>query len=68
MTSEIINPELLSIIACPKCKESIELDRENRVLICRRCQLAYEIRNGIPIMLMDEAKPLEELYGQARGQ
>jgi uncharacterized protein len=54
-----INKELLDILACPKCKSSIFLNESQDGLICRQCRLLYEIRDGIPIMLIDEAKPIE---------
>ena len=58
---EVIAPELLDILACPKCKGDIELDEKNSVLICRRCAIFYRIEDGIPIMLIDEARPISEL-------
>ncbi|HOV85459.1 MAG TPA: Trm112 family protein [Syntrophobacteraceae bacterium] len=54
-----IQKELLDILACPKCKGSITLNESRDGLICRQCELLYEIRDGIPIMLIEEAKPLE---------
>lgn len=56
--NETISRELLEILACPKCKGEIELDRQGRALICRTCRLVYEIREGIPVMLIEEAKAL----------
>ncbi len=53
-----INPELLKILACPKCKGDIYLNPSRDGLICDHCKLMYEIRDDIPIMLIDEAKPL----------
>ena len=53
-----ISEELLEILACPKCKGDIYLNEAKDGLICDRCRLLYEIRDGIPIMLIDEAKPL----------
>lgn len=53
-----INKELLDILACPKCKGEVRLTPEEDGLICERCRLLYEIREDIPIMLIDEAKPL----------
>lgn len=53
-----IHPELLEILACPKCKGDLRLSDSQDGLICDRCRLVYEIRDGIPIMLIDEAKPL----------
>ncbi len=55
-----IKKELLEILACPKCKGDIELSKKGDSLICRKCSLKYEIKDGIPVMLIDEAKPLEE--------
>jgi len=53
-----INQELLEILACPKCKGEIYLNESEDGLICKACQLVYEIRDDIPIMLIEEAKPL----------
>jgi hypothetical protein len=53
-----IHPELLEILACPQCKGDLRLSDSQDGLICDRCRLVYEIRDGIPIMLIDEAKPL----------
>ena len=55
-----IHPELLEILACPKCKGDIQLNASQDSLICDQCRLVYEIRDGIPIMLIDEAKPLSD--------
>ena len=53
-----INPEFLKILACPKCKGDIRLEEARQGLVCDRCKLVYEIRDDIPIMLIEEAKPL----------
>ena len=55
-----INQELLDILACPKCKGDIHLNDAGDGLICDSCKLLYEIRDDIPIMLIDEAKALDE--------
>jgi uncharacterized protein YbaR (Trm112 family) len=55
-----IDPKLLEILVCPLTKETLEYDRENQELISRGAKLAYPIRDGIPIMLPDEARPLED--------
>ena len=52
-----LNKELLEILACPKCKSKIELTEKEDGLKCEKCRLMYEIRDDIPIMLIDEAKP-----------
>jgi hypothetical protein len=53
-----ISKELLDILACPKCKGEIHLNETDDGLICDKCRLLYEIRDDIPIMLIEEAKPL----------
>lgn len=53
-----INQELLDILACPQCKGEIHLNDTQDGLICEACRLVYEIRDDIPIMLIEEAKPL----------
>ncbi len=55
-----ISKELLDILACPKCKGTIVLNESQDGLICHQCRLLYEIRDDIPIMLIDEAKPLQD--------
>ncbi|MCF6246476.1 MAG: Trm112 family protein [Desulfobacula sp.] len=53
-----ISKELLEILVCPKCKGEIQLNDKEDGLVCEACKLVYEIRDDIPIMLIDEAKPL----------
>lgn len=53
-----ISQELLEILACPKCKGDIYLNEAEDGLICEKCRLVYEIKDDIPIMLIEEAKPL----------
>lgn len=54
-----IKKELLDILACPKCKGDIRLSKNGDGLICDNCKLVYEIKDDIPIMLIDEAKKVE---------
>jgi hypothetical protein len=54
----MIDKELLEILVCPKCKGELEYKPDQSELICNACRLRYEIRDDIPIMLVDEAKPL----------
>lgn len=54
-----ISKDLLDILACPKCKGSVHLNPEATGLVCPACGLLYEIRDDIPIMLIEEAKPIE---------
>ncbi|MDX9787000.1 MAG: Trm112 family protein [Desulfobacterales bacterium] len=54
-----VSKELLDILACPKCKGPLSLNEAENGLICHHCKLLYEIRDDIPIMLIDEAKPID---------
>lgn len=51
--------ELLAILVCPKCRGELEHRTREAEFVCPACRLRYPIRDGIPIMLIDEAKPLE---------
>ena len=55
----MISEELLEILACPKCKGPVGLTEKEDGLICDTCKLLYEIRDGIPVMLIDEAKKID---------
>ena len=55
-----IDPKLLEILVCPLTKTTLEYDAARQELVSRAAKLAYPIRDGIPIMLPDEARPLEE--------
>jgi uncharacterized protein YbaR (Trm112 family) len=55
-----IDPKLLEILVCPVTKTMLEYDRERQELISRAAKLAYPIRDGIPIMLPEEARKLDE--------
>ena len=51
-----LSPELLEILACPKCKGDLEYRPEpEEQLVCHACRLAYRVEDGIPVMLIDEA-------------
>ena len=55
-----IDPKLLEILVCPLTKTTLEYDAERQELVSRAARLAYPIRDGIPIMLPDEARALED--------
>ncbi|MGH6865839.1 MAG: Trm112 family protein [Methyloceanibacter sp.] len=55
-----VDPKLLEILVCPLTKTSLDYDAERQELISRAAGLAYPIRDGIPIMLPDEARKLDE--------
>jgi uncharacterized protein YbaR (Trm112 family) len=53
-----VEARLLDILACPICKGSLQYHRKEEVLVCRGDRLAFPIRDGIPVMLEDEARVL----------
>jgi uncharacterized protein len=53
-----MDPRLLEILVCPICKGPLGYRKEARELVCKPCRLAYPIRDGIPVMLEDEARQL----------
>ncbi|MDB5545415.1 MAG: hypothetical protein JWO64_2564 [Hyphomicrobiales bacterium] len=55
-----IDPRLLEILVCPLSKTTLEYDRTRQELISRAMHLAYPIRDGIPIMVPDEARVIED--------
>ncbi len=55
-----INERLLAILVCPKCKGDLVLTENSDGLICNACKLKYEIKDDIPIMLIDQAIPLDQ--------
>ena len=55
-----VDPKLLEILVCPLTKSPLIYDRERQELISKKAGLAYPIRDGIPVMLPDEARPLSE--------
>jgi uncharacterized protein len=57
---EAIDPRLLDILVCPLTKGPLRYDRAAGELVSLQARLAYPIRDGIPIMLVDEARPLDE--------
>ncbi len=65
----MIPEKLLRILVCPKCKGELEHrvsegtgqgEERRETLICRKCRLMYEVKHGIPNMIVEEARPLEE--------
>ena len=63
--SGTIDPKLLEILVCPLTKTTLEYDAERQELISWAAKLAFPIRDGIPIMLVDEARELDAAGGGA---
>jgi hypothetical protein len=60
MSKSGLDPKLMEILVCPVTKGPLEYDSSNNELISKQAKLAYPIRDGIPIMLADEARKIEE--------
>ena len=58
MSETELSTNLLDLLVCPLTKGPLEYDKENNELISKEAKLAYPIRDGIPIMLVDEARDL----------
>jgi len=54
-----LDPQLLEILACPKCKGRLELKSDGAALLCRTCRLAYAVADEIPNLIIEDAQPIE---------
>jgi uncharacterized protein YbaR (Trm112 family) len=52
----MISEELRTMLACPACKGDLEPDAARSALLCRHCALSFPVRDGIPVMLIDQAE------------
>jgi uncharacterized protein YbaR (Trm112 family) len=55
-----VDPKLLEILVCPLTKQRLDYDRDAQELISRSAKLAFPIRDGIPVLLVDEARKLDD--------
>lgn len=60
LAANAVDPKLLEILVCPLTKGALRYDRDKQELVSREAGLAYPIRDGIPIMLVDEARQLND--------
>tara|TARA_R110002073_G_scaffold141534_4_gene292673 strand:+ start:35755 stop:35964 length:210 start_codon:yes stop_codon:yes gene_type:complete len=60
-TNRVVDPKLLEILVCPVTRGPLVYDREAQELVSEGAGLAYPIRDGIPIMLPEEARQLEQI-------
>ena len=58
-----MDPRFVEILVCPACKGPLLFDKTAQELICKPCQLAYPVRDGIPVMMQDEARSLPAAQG-----
>ncbi len=56
----MLKKELLDILVCPKCKGKLEYKKDVDELVCHSCRLAYAVKDDIPIMLIDEARKMND--------
>jgi uncharacterized protein YbaR (Trm112 family) len=56
-----LSDELKAVLACPKCKGEVVFPEGRAEIHCERCQLAYRIEDDVPVMLVEEARPLDAL-------
>lgn len=54
-----MNPKLLEILVCPVCKSGLTYRKDRQELVCPACRIAYPITDDIPVMLPEDARPLE---------
>ena len=50
----------IEMMVCPECNAKLDYDKTNRELVCNSCKLAFPVRDGIPVMLVEEARNLDE--------
>jgi uncharacterized protein len=56
----MVDPELLAILVCPRCKGELRYEETPPSLVCAACRVRYPVRDGIPILLIDEAESFGE--------
>jgi uncharacterized protein YbaR (Trm112 family) len=60
-----IPTDLLEILVCPKCRGALVHEESPEALRCDTCRLRYRVEDGIPVMLIDEAEPLDAAPGMS---
>ena len=55
-----LDPQILEILACPKCKGRLQANPDGSAILCRPCRLSYSVVDDIPNLITEDAKPLEE--------
>ncbi len=58
--SPLLDPKMLELVVCPQTKSTLEYDEKAQELISRKAKLAYPVRDGVPILLISEARTLDE--------
>ncbi len=60
-----LDPRLLDLVACPACHGGLRVDDAAEELVCDACRLAFPVRDDIPVLLLDEARPPQGAAGEA---
>lgn len=55
----LLAEEIISILACPKCRGDLNPAADGSGLLCKACNLVYPVRNDVPVLLIEDAQPLE---------
>ena len=63
-----MDKKTLNVLVCPKCQSKLEFDKTAQELICQNDQIAYPVRDGIPVMLIEEARSLQASQEDAAGE
>ncbi|MEE9315216.1 MAG: Trm112 family protein [Rhizobiaceae bacterium] len=56
----LLDPKMMQLLVCPQTKSLLEYDEKAQELISKKARLAYPVRDGVPILLIEEARPLDE--------
>lgn len=59
MTADVFDPKMLEALVCPETRNPLKYDAEKQELVSENAGLAFPVRGGIPVMLVDEARPLD---------
>lgn len=62
-SERVLDPVLLNMLVCPQSQGTLDYDQKNQELICQQSGLAYPIRDGVPILLVSEARRLDADHG-----
>ena len=60
MKQKLLDPKMLELLVCPQTKAALTFDEEAQELVSKKAELAYPVRDGMPILLISEARVLDE--------
>ena len=59
-TPPLLDPKMLQLLVCPQTKSQLDYDEAAQELVSKKAKLAYPVRDGVPILLISEARPLDD--------